>query len=268
MQSIAILSRISKISLLLVLVCSPVFTDSGTKSGFSGSTQQETLPMQQPDFQKYGKKAKSELQNITGKRQIAYERLAEYLVNRFNLVSMKGIGIDLGGGPGDLIICLAKKTENLYWLNTDINTWYAQPFSQKIIENDLAYRTGFIFADACSLPFKSNYADLIVSRGSYQFWADLEKGMAEILRVLRHGGIAFIGRGVAPTMPEDEVKKLSAEGLIGGPRYDPDKDAERFRGLVKKLNITESEIIRHKPENPLLNYGVWLYFRKTSGKPQ
>jgi ubiquinone/menaquinone biosynthesis C-methylase UbiE len=264
MQNIARLPRISKTGFLLVLVCSSLFTDSGTKSGFPGLTEKETVPIQQPDFQKYGKRAKSGLQNITEKRQIVYERLAEYLVNRFNLASMKGIGIDLGSGPGDLIICLAKKTENLYLLNADIDTWYAQPFAEKILENGLAYRTGFIFADACSLPFKSNYADLIVSRGSYQFWADLEKGLAEIFRVLRHGGIAFIGRGVAPTMLEDEVKSLSAKGLIGGPKYDPDKDAERFRELVKKLNITESEIIRHKPENPSLNYGVWLYFRKTN----
>ena len=253
---------IFKTAILLVPLCSLLFAASGAVFDLSASAGEETFFMQHPDFHKYGQEATANLRNVTGKRQIVYENLAEYLVTRFNLSSMKGIAIDLGSGPGDLVIHLANKTENLYLINADINTWYARPFAEKILENSVAHRTGFIFADACSLPFKTDYADLIVSRGSYQFWADLEKGLAEICRVLRPGGIAFIGRGVAPTMPEDEVKKLAAEGLIGGPKYDADKDAERFSSLAKKLNIAESEVIRHKTEDPSLNYGVWLYFRK------
>ena len=50
--------------------------------------------------------------------------------------------------------------------------------------------------------------------------------------------------------------------MAGGPKYDPDADADRFRALMDKLGVKECETIRHKPRDPALNYGVWLVFRK------
>jgi SAM-dependent methyltransferase len=219
-------------------------------------------PLERPDYKKYGEEPRAKLTEVAKKREIVYSRLADYLVRRFNLSEREGIGVDIGGGSGDLIIHLAERTGKFYWINADINTGYARSFASDILDKNIAYRTGFIFADACAMPFKDNYADLIVSRGSYQFWPDLKMGLREIHRVLRPGGEAFLGRGVAPTMPEEEAKKLAEMKLIGGPKYDPDKDAERFRKIMDELNIHEFEVIRHKPEDPTLNYGVWLYFKK------
>jgi len=119
-----------------------------------------------------------------------------------------------------------------------------------------------VFADACALPFKDGYADLVVSRGAYEFWGNLENGVGEIHRILKPGGWAFIGRGFPPTMPEAEVRFLREKAGMGGPKYDPDKDAERFRGIMKQLGVKEYEVIRHKSKDPVLNYGVWLCFRK------
>jgi SAM-dependent methyltransferase len=215
-----------------------------------------------PDYETFGKEAATRMQEVAQGRQVVYSALAEYLVNRFDLSEKPGIGIDIGSGPGDLIVHLAKRTSQYYWINADINTWCARPFTMNTLKENIAHRTGFIFADTCALPFRDNYADVVVSRGSYQFWPNLERGLSEILRVLRPGGVAFIGRGVAPTMSEAEVRKLARAGRIGGPKYDPDKDAERFRNLMRKLGIEQFEVIRHRPEDSNLNYGVWLYMRK------
>ncbi len=43
---------------------------------------------------------------------------------------------------------------------------------------------------------------------------------------------------------------------------DPDKDAERFRSIMEKLGVKEYEVMRLKPQDASLNYGVWLCFRK------
>lgn len=219
-------------------------------------------PSRVPDYETFGKEAAERMEATARSRPSVYTELAGYLVTRLQLAEKPGIGIDIGGGPGDLAVQMAKQTRRLYWINADINTWFLRPFAENALRENVSHRSGFVFADACSLPFKDNYADFVVSRGSYPFWPDLEQGLSEILRVLRSGGEAFIGRGVAPTMPEAEVRRLAEAGQIGGPKYDPDKDAERFRDLMQKLGIRQFEVIRHRAKDPSLNYGVWLYFQK------
>ena len=51
-----------------------------------------------------------------------YSPLAEQIVNDFELREKRGIGIDLGSGPGDLIIELCKRTKWMHWVNADINS--------------------------------------------------------------------------------------------------------------------------------------------------
>jgi hypothetical protein len=63
-------------------------------------------------------------------------------------------------------------------------------------------------------------------------------------------------------MPEKEVRDLLGRHLAGGPKYDPDEDAARFRSIMAAMGVKEYEVIRHKPGDPSLNYGVWLCFRK------
>jgi hypothetical protein len=63
-------------------------------------------------------------------------------------------------------------------------------------------------------------------------------------------------------MPEEEVRALRQKGLVGGPKYDPDTDAARFRAIAAKLGVRDFAVIRHKPKDQSLSYGVWLRFRK------
>ena len=247
------------ISVALFLIAS---TPTVSEPQTDRNSDTKSSPALRPDYEAFGEGAATKMEEVARSRKVVYSELADYLVRRFDLSEKTGVGIDIGGGPGDLIVHLAKRTRQYYWINADINTWCVRPFTVNTLKENIAHRTGFVFADACALPFRDNYADIAVSRGSYQFWPDLEKGMSEILRVLRSGGVAFVGRGVAPTMPEAEVRKLAKAGRIGGPKYDPDKDAERFRDLMQKLGIPQFEVIRNIPEDPNLNYGVWLYFRK------
>jgi SAM-dependent methyltransferase len=211
----------------------------------------------------FGKDDAEKFNETAKKRPLVYTRLADYLVERFDLAERPGIGIDLGGGPGDLVFELAARTKQFYWVNADINTWYAEPFSRDALKREAAHRASFVFADAKTLPFRDGYADLVVSRGSYQFWGNLEAGLREVHRVLRPGGQAFIGRGFPPTMPEDEVRSLREKRLVGGPKYDPDKDAAEFKAIMGRLGVSDFETIRHKPSDESLNYGVWLRFRKS-----
>ena len=218
--------------------------------------------LQHPDYQHFGEAGAVRFNQVAKSRPIIYKRLAEYLVDRFDLSTRPGIGIDIGGGPGDLVLELTARSEQFYWISSDINTWYARSFAEDALKRGVLQRTGFVFANACDLPFKSSYADLVLSRGAYQFWPSLEQGVKEIYRVLRPGGWAFIGRGFPPTMPEEEVRALLEKKLAGGPTYDPAADADRFGAIMESLAVSHFEIIRHQSQDPAARYGVWLCFQR------
>ena len=119
---------------------------------------------------------------------LVYEYLTAELVAALNLSERPGIGIDIGGGPGDWVIRLAQAAPGIYWINTDINPHYGGYFMQTALDSTVTSRVGWVPADAAALPFRDNYADVIISRGSFQFWPDLAAGIAEIRRVLKPGG--------------------------------------------------------------------------------
>jgi SAM-dependent methyltransferase len=203
-----------------------------------------------------------------------YAPLAEEIVERLSLAEKEGVGIDLGSGPGTLILELCPRTK-LQWVNADINPYFFPYFFRKAEAAGLGGRVSALQADACALPFRDGFADVIVSRGSLQFWPDLRQGIAEIRRILKPGGVAYLGRGLPERMPPETAKKLR-EGHGEGPKYDPDQTEQQFREIMKSLRVEGYRIHRPRskcsqvqnnalgdPNNPEgVNYGLWLEFRK------
>ena len=191
-----------------------------------------------------------------------YAPLAEEIAETLDLAEKEGVGIDLGSGPGTLILELCQHTR-LHWINADLNPHFFPYFFDKAQATGLGGRVSAIQADACALPFHEGYADVIVSRGSFQFWPDLRQGLAEVHRVLKPGGVAYIGRGLAQRMPLQTAKKLREE-RGEGPKYDPNETEQKLHETVKSLGIADYRIHRPRRNNPAgVNYGLWLEFRKT-----
>jgi ubiquinone/menaquinone biosynthesis C-methylase UbiE len=181
-----------------------------------------------------------------------YKPLAVDIVNKFNLADKKGIAIDLGSGPGDLIIELCKRTRYLHWVDADINPDYFPGFIKRASDAGFGSRVSAMYADAIDLPFRDNYAEIIVSRGSFQMWADLKMGLSEVYRVLKPGGIAYIGRGFSTDLPVEAARAIRQEQKKrdGGLKYDINKTAEKMESIMKELNIQDFRIIIlefHKP---------------------
>ena len=194
-----------------------------------------------------------------GRLSPVYAPLAEQIAKDFELEDKLGIGIDLGSGPGTLIVELAKRTK-LYWINADVNPHFFPYFYRLAKNNGVGHRVGAVFADAHFLPFRDGYADIIVSRGSFQFWKDKDRAFGEVYRVLKPGGVAFIGRGLARDMPVKTARKVRSGQKL---RYDVEKAERSLRKVMENLGIKSYTVERPQPpEAEGINYGVWLTFRK------
>ncbi len=221
-------------------------------------------PLTVPSYDEYTQERADRFWNTATNGALApvYAPLAEWLVQEFQLKEQKGIGIDLGGGPGIVSTELAKRTDSLFWINADINTFFI-PYVHRYAEKaGVAHRVSAVFAGAQALPFRDEYAVIIVSRGSFPFWENQQLAFAEIYRVLKPGGIACIGRGLSENLPVETARKVRTKQK-GGPEYNMQETEEKLRGFMKELGITTYQI--HKPQPPNsegINYGIWIEFHK------
>jgi SAM-dependent methyltransferase len=191
-----------------------------------------------------------------------YGPLAEQIVSEFDLRDKRGTGIDLGSGPGDLILELCRRTRWMHWVNADIDPAVFAGFLQRAEAAGFRQRVATSQADAHSLPFADASADIVVSRGSYPFWKDKHKAFGEVYRVLKPGGVAYIGRGFSANLPLDVARKVRERQRRSGkePVYDIRQAEDELRQIMRSLEIADYRI--HMPSRGDVNYGIWIEFRK------
>ncbi len=206
------------------------------------------------------KEAKSTIKTSREVLSPIYGPLAEEIVRDFGLADKEGIGIDLGSGPGDLIIELCKRTR-FHWINADINPHFFPHFTKLARNQGFGPRVSAICADAQDLPFKDNYADMIVSRASFQYWQDKPRAFREIYRVLKPGGAAFIGRGFSENLPIETARKVAKK--LPDAEYDLKETARQLRDIMNELKIPDYRLHILGPQSPeKINYGLWIEFHK------
>ena len=196
-----------------------------------------------------------------GRLAPVYAPLAEFIVGELDLADRDGVGIDVGSGPGTLIIELAKRTKH-HWINADIDSNVFAHFHETAGMNGLGGRVSSIRADVHELPFRDGYADVIVSRGSYHFWKDRVKAFNEIYRVLKPGGVAFIGRGFSPNLAVETAREIRA-GQGKSMEYSFAEKSEELTGIMQEVGVARYKI--HDPSEAhgnAVNYGIWAEFHK------
>ena len=221
-------------------------------------------PPDRADATKQAEAARRMIGASRGTLAPVYEPLAEHLVDHLDLARKNGVGIDVGSGPGTLIVELCRRTR-LHWVNVDINPHFFPHFYRLAEAAGVGHRVSAVRADARHLPFLANWADVVVSRGSFHFWGDREErkqGFAEIYRVLAPGGVAYIGRGFSPNLPVETARRIR-EVQGDKMKYDRRELADQLRGIMKDLGIANYQV--HLPSPPGadgVNYGLWVEFRK------
>jgi ubiquinone/menaquinone biosynthesis C-methylase UbiE len=116
-------------------------------------------------------------------------RLLRWFVGR-RALSMKQAGeaADLGCGPGDLVIELARAAPGLQVTGLDLSDEMLVEAGRRGGRSGLADRVAFKKGDAVEIPFPDSSLDLVVSTLSLHHWGDPVGVLDEIARVLRPGG--------------------------------------------------------------------------------
>ena len=106
--------------------------------------------------------------------------------------------LDIATGTGDLAINLAE-TDAEKIVGLDISDGMLEVGRQKINKKQLDSKIEMVLADSEDLPFKDNSFDAITVAFGVRNFEHLEKGLAEILRVLKPNGIFVILETSVPT---------------------------------------------------------------------
>lgn len=126
--------------------------------------------------------------------------LAKQIISDYGIV--KGKCLDIGSGSGLLSIEIAKISE-LDMTALDISPMMEKLAGEEVKLNGLEKRVQVIKADAQEIPFEADYFDLVVSKGTLWFFKDKVKAFKEMYRVVKPGGVIYIGCGDARQIPRD-----------------------------------------------------------------
>lgn len=106
--------------------------------------------------------------------------------------------LDIATGTGDLAILMAA-TSATEIIGADISAGMLDVGRKKITERKLDNKIQMVLADSENMPFDDNYFDAITVAFGVRNFENLEKGLSEILRVLKPGGIFVILETSVPT---------------------------------------------------------------------
>jgi ubiquinone/menaquinone biosynthesis C-methylase UbiE len=168
------------------------------------------------------------------------------------------ICIEAGSGPAYLAIEMARQTRmKVYAVDISLQMYR---IAWRNIENaGMIGRVTPLVGDVKHMPLPDNIVDLAVSRGSMFAWGDLGAAFAEILRVLKPGGKAFLGVGLGPTPLKEKIgEQMRQRDIDKGRNNRPPwkkMDVSTIEDGIRRLEVVDYKITKDES-------GYWLYFRK------
>jgi ubiquinone/menaquinone biosynthesis C-methylase UbiE len=189
-----------------------------------------------------------------------YPSLAEQILDDYHIRA--GLCLDIGCGPGYLALEMAKRS-HLNVIGVDIDPEAVQIARKNVNREKLKDRMTVEQGDVHQLRFSDNTCDLIVSRGSFLFWENTYQAFREIYRVLKPGGVAFIGGGMGRAITPEQKEVIKKKVVKSGFR-DRCKiiTPVMMQETLESLNIKNYRILGDGPGDSGCKCGMWVEIRK------
>jgi demethylmenaquinone methyltransferase/2-methoxy-6-polyprenyl-1,4-benzoquinol methylase len=181
--------------------------------------------------------------------------------------------LDIATGTGDLAIKFAEKTSATKIIGLDLSEGMLGVARDKVKDTDLFNKVEFIKGDSEALPFKDNMFDAITVSFGIRNFENLEKGLSEILRVLKPKGLFIILETSVPVkFPFKQGYQFHSKVILPliGKLFSKDKTAysylsesASFFPFGEKLNNILQKIGFINVENKPQTFGVATIYTAT-----
>lgn len=141
-----------------------------------------------------------------------YRRVADDLVVRVSSHPAPTI-VDLGSGPGELAIELARRLPTARVIGVDPAAAMRDAAARAAMLAGVT-TAAFVHGEAGAIPLPDASADLLVSTLSMHHWPDPAAALREIARVLRPGGEALIYDARFVTYGDGELRRYAERAGI------------------------------------------------------
>lgn len=138
--------------------------------------------------------------------------------------------LDIATGTGDLAIAL-KKTEAEEIVGLDISPGMLSIGAKKVLDLKLDNTISMVIGDSEALDYPSNSFDVVTVAFGVRNFETLEKGLAEIFRVLRPSGTLVVLETAVPTkFPFKQGYKIYTGWIVPalGKLFSKDKNAYQY----------------------------------------
>jgi ubiquinone/menaquinone biosynthesis C-methylase UbiE len=122
--------------------------------------------------------------------------------------SRAGMAVDLGTGPGSLVMELAARLPQTLVIGLDISLPMAQLAGERARAAGVQ-NTAFVVADVHHLPFHPQSLGMIVSHGSMHHWHGLDMALGEVKEILAERGFVYLS-DLRRDAPDEMVQHIAS----------------------------------------------------------
>ena len=181
--------------------------------------------------------------------------------------------LDIATGTGDLAIQFAENTSAEKIVGLDLSEGMLSVARKKVSGKNISEKIEFVQADSEALPFDDNTFDVITVSFGIRNFENLEKGLSDIYRVLKKGGIFVILETSVPSkFPFKQGYYFYSKNVLPlvGKLFSKDKVAYKYlsesasvfphgevlNNILRKIGFNE---VKNKPQT----FGVATIYNAT-----
>lgn len=138
--------------------------------------------------------------------------------------------LDIATGTGDLAILMSETSASKI-IGLDISAGMLEVGKQKIVQKNLSTKIEMVLGDSENIPYEDDSFDAVTVAFGIRNFENLEKGLSEIKRVLKPGGIFIILETSVPEkFPFKQGYSLYTKNIMPllGKLFSKDKSAYRY----------------------------------------